>query len=66
MIWSLLDILVRFVVQCNGKSQDIKDNYFLKMSVYLSNIFNESEDNYITTVLTCLDTNPLFSIDFQK
>ena len=40
---------------------DIKDNCFLKMSLYLLNIFSESKDNaYVTTKLTCLDTNPHF------
>ena len=39
-----------------------KNNCFLKISMYLLNIFNESKDNNnITTILTCLDTNPGFS-----
>ena len=37
------------------------------MSMYLFNIFNESEDNNnITTILICLDTNPLFLLIFKK
>ena len=44
------------------KSKDIKDNCFLKISMYLFNVFNESRDNdNITTIMTCLDTNPFFS-----
>ena len=34
---------------------DIKDNFFLQISVYFSNDFKDID--YITTVLTCLDTN---------
>ena len=31
--------------------------------MFLFNIFNESKDsNHITTILTCLDTNPLLFI----
>ena len=33
------------------------------MCMFLFNIFNESKDsNHITTILTCLDTNPLLFI----
>ena len=32
----------------------MKDNYFLKISMYLFNAFSESEDNDIaTTIMTC-------------
>ena len=39
----------------------IKDKCYLKISMYLFTFFNESKDNYhITTILTCLDSNPRF------
>ena len=39
----------------------IKDNCYLKISMYLFIFFNESKDNYhITTILICLDLNPRF------
>ena len=38
---------------------DIKDNCFLKISMYRFDVFKESKGNDdITTILTCLDTNP--------
>ena len=44
-----------------------KENCFLKMSVYLFNIFNESQDNdHNTIILTCRDTSLVFlkNVDF--
>ena len=38
----------------------VKDHCFSKMSMYLFNISKESQNNHITAVLTCSDTN----IDF--
>ena len=53
-------IIARFFckVYCSlkGHQKDIKDNCFLKMSMYLSNIFNESTT--ITTILTFSNTKP--------
>ena len=42
----------------------VKNNPFLKMSLHVFNIFNESKDNNrLTTILTCLDTNPRYFLD---
>ena len=44
------------------KNKDIKDNLFLKTSMYLFNIFIESKDDiHITAIVTCSDTSLLFS-----
>ena len=57
-------IITKFVhkIYCSLKWK-IKgyQRFFLKMSMYLFTIFNESKDNdHVATVLTCLDTNSRF------
>ena len=53
IIRSLLDSFVRCIVL---------DNCLLKKSMYLFNVFKKSKDNYyITAIMTCLGTTPVFS-----
>ena len=44
-------------------NEDIKDNCFSKMYMYIFNIFNQSTDkDHITTMLTCLDVSSSFKL----
>ena len=39
----------------------MNDKCFLKISMYLFNVVNESKNNdHIAAILTCLDANPRF------
>ena len=61
--WIILQFLLFIKLE-----KDIKDNYFLKMSMYFISIFKGSKDyDHITTTLTYSDANPRFflrSFDF--